>query len=57
MVFSFENTNKISEIKEATFHFAANGEVLLHLRHLQLSKEERERRGGDKFKLFAIRVC
>lgn len=54
---SYDATEKISEIKESTFHFAASGSVFLHIRHLQLTDEEIVQRKGDKFKLIAIRVC
>ena len=54
---SYDTAARISEIKEATFRFAASGSLFVHVRHLQLPNEELIKRKGDKFKLIAIRVC
>ena len=54
---SFSDKFNISEIKEQVLHFGASGEVLLHIRHDNLTKDEMMKRGGDKFKLYSIRVC
>lgn len=54
---AFQSAHNVSENAEKTFHFAVSGEMLLHIRHLPLSQEECQRRGGDKFKLISIRVC
>ena len=54
---SFSGHSRISEVKEKVFHFGVSGEVLLHIRHINLTRDEMIMRGGDKFKIFSIRVC
>ena len=54
---SFSDKFNVSEVKEQVLHFGASGEVLIHIRHVNLTRDEMMKRGGDKFKLFSIRVC
>ena len=46
-----------SQIRERTIDFKSHGTHMLNIRHSKLPQSERDKRGGDKVKVAAVRSC